>query len=54
MRAHRRFLAALFAAVTLALPAATAAATGSLTATGSGTASCPYGTAWDNVQHRCL
>jgi hypothetical protein len=50
MRAHRRFLAALFAAVTLALPAATAAAAGSMTAT----AACPYGTAWDNVQHRCI
>jgi hypothetical protein len=49
MRASRRLLAALFAAVTLALPAAA-----SLTATGPATASCPYGTAWDNILHRCL
>jgi hypothetical protein len=53
MRSRRRhFLAVLVAAVSIALSAAPAPA-GSAEAARSDVHHCPYGTAWDNLLHRC-
>jgi len=55
MRArHRHFLAALFAAISVALLPAPAHSTAPAAAGQLAFHTCPSGTAWDNILNRCV